>query len=158
MNIDIITVGKLREKYLKEAVAEYGKRLSRFANLNIIELPDERIQDNPSDKEIEKVKDVEGNAILSKIKSDSFVISLCVEGKQLSSERLSEKLEGVMMTNSSVTFIIGGSLGLSERVKARSDYKLSFSEMTFPHQLMRVILLEQIYRSFKIMRNENYHK
>lgn len=158
MNIDIITVGKLKEKYLKEAVGEYSKRLSRFANLSIIELPDEKIQESPSEKEIEKVKDIEGSAILSKLRQDSFVISLCVEGKRLSSEKLSKKLENVMMTNSSVTFIIGGSLGLSERVKARSDFKLSFSEMTFPHQLMRVILLEQIYRSFKIMRNESYHK
>ncbi len=158
MNIDIITVGKLKEKYLKEAVAEYSKRLSRFANLSIIELPDEKIQESPSEKEIEKVKDIEGSAILSKLRQDSFVISLCVEGKQLSSEKLSKKLENVMMTHSSVTFVIGGSLGLSERVKEKSDFKLSFSEMTFPHQLMRVILLEQIYRSFKIMRNESYHK
>ena len=158
MNIDIITVGKLKEKYLKEAIAEYSKRLSRFVNLNIIELADEKIQENPSEKEKEQVKETEGKAILAKLKQDSYVISLCVEGKQISSEKLSEKLEDIMMTNSTITFIIGGSLGLADSVKAKSDFRLSFSKMTFPHQLMRVILLEQIYRSFKIMRNESYHK
>jgi len=158
LNIDIIAVGKLKEKYLKDAIAEYSKRLSRFTNLNIIELADEKIQDNPSEKEMEQVKEAEGKAIMAKIKPDSYVISLCVEGKQMSSEKLSEKLESIMMTNSNITFIIGGSLGLADVIKVRSDLRLSFSEMTFPHQLMRVILLEQIYRGFKIMRNESYHK
>lgn len=158
MNIDIITVGKLKEKYLKDAVAEYGKRLSRFAVLNIIELPDEKIRDNASQKETEQIKNTEGKSILSKIKHDSFVISLCIEGKQLSSEKLSILIANTMLQSSNITFIIGGSLGLSDEVKQRSDYKLSFSEMTFPHQLMRVILLEQIYRSFKIINNESYHK
>lgn len=158
MNIDIIAVGKLKEKYLRDAVGEYAKRLSAFAKLNIIELPDEKICEKPSVKETEAVKNKEGEAILSKIRRDSYVIALCVEGKQVSSEQLSERLSEVMMTSSNIVFIIGGSLGLSDSVKNIADFKLSFSKMTFPHQLMRVILLEQVYRGFKIMRNESYHK
>lgn len=158
MNLTILCVGKLKEKYWNEAICEYSKRLSRFVKLTILEIPDEKIPDNASQKQEEQVKEKEGIAILSKIPSDSFVVSLCVEGKQLSSEMFSEKIEEVMLTKSHITFLIGGSLGLSEAVKKHSDLRLSFSKMTFPHQLMRVILLEQIYRAFKIIHHETYHK
>jgi 23S rRNA (pseudouridine1915-N3)-methyltransferase len=158
MNLTILCAGKLKEKYWNEAICEYSKRLSRFVKLTILEIPDEKIPDNASQKQEEQVKEKEGAAILSKIAPTSFVVSLCVEGKQLSSEMLSEKIEEVMLTKSHITFLIGGSLGLSNAVKERSDLRLSFSKMTFPHQLMRVVLLEQIYRAFKIIHHETYHK
>lgn len=158
MNINIIAVGKIKEKYFISAIDEYAKRLSRFVKLNIIEVPDEKIPDNTSKKEEEIIKDKEGQKILSKINQNSFVIALCVEGSQLTSEELASKITNISMTTSNITFIIGGSLGLSEQVKARSSLRLSFSKMTFPHQLMRVVLLEQVYRAFKINNNETYHK
>lgn len=158
MNINIIAVGKIKEKYFTAAIDEYSKRLSRFVKLNITEVADEKIPDRVSDKEIEQIKEKEGGKILAKIPNSSYVVTLCIEGEELSSEALAEKVASVSMTNSSVTFIIGGSLGLSEKVKSVSQLRLSFGRMTLPHQLMRVVLLEQIYRAFKINNNESYHK
>lgn len=158
MNINIIAVGKIKEKYFTAAIDEYSKRLSRFVKLNVTEVADEKIPDRASDKEIEQIKEKEGEKILAKIPQGSYVITLCIEGEELSSEELAEKVAAVSMTNSSVTFIIGGSLGLLDKVKSASQLRLSFGRMTLPHQLMRVVLLEQIYRAFKINNNESYHK
>ena len=158
MNINIICIGKLKEKYLKDAVDEYSKRLTRFANLQIIELPDEKIPERSSDKIEEKILKKEGELILSKLKKDSFIIAMCVEGKLISSEELAATIKNVSQTSSNITFIIGGSLGLSDSVKKCAHTRISFGKITLPHQLMRVILLEQIYRAFRIMKNEPYHK
>lgn len=159
MNIKIIAVGKLKEKYLKDAVNEYMKRLSAYAKVEIIEIADEKEPDNASDKDIEIIKKKEGNKILDKIKDREYVILLDVEGKLISSEDLAEKLADLSLTgDSNLVFVIGGSNGVSEEVRRKADFKLSFSKMTFPHQLMRVILLEQVYRGFKINRGEAYHK
>ena len=159
MKINIICVGKLKEKYLKDAIDEYSKRLKRFCTFSIIELPDEKISDNPSEAEERKVLKTEGEKILKAIQSDDYVFALCVEGKEISSEKFAKELSNLMLSGkSTVDFVIGGSLGLDDAVKNRSDYRLSFSPMTFPHQLMRVILSEQIYRCFKINSNEKYHK
>lgn len=159
MKINIICVGKLKEKYFKDAIDEYSKRLKRFCTLSIIELPDEKIPDNASDAEEKKILQTEGEKILKHIMPDDYVFSLCVEGKGMSSEKLASKMSELMLNRkSTVDFVIGGSLGLDHSVKNRSDFRLSFSEMTFPHQLMRVILCEQIYRAFKINNNEKYHK
>ncbi len=158
MNISIICVGKLKEDYLKSAIAEYSKRLSRFAAFEIIEVPDQKIPDNASDKTEEQILIKEGETILSKIKNNSYVIAMCIEGKQLSSEEIANEIKNISMTNSNITFIIGGSLGLSKAVKARADKCISFGKITLPHQLMRVVLSEQIYRAFKINANESYHK
>jgi len=159
MNITIIAVGKLKERYLKEAVEEYSKRLSKYCKLDIIEVADEKAPENMSRAEEEAVKQKEGQAILKHIKNDTYAIALAIEGKMLSSEGFSEFIDGLgIKGKSNIAFIIGGSLGLSDEVLRRADYKLSFSPMTFPHQLMRVILLEQIYRGFKIIRGEVYHK
>lgn len=158
MNITLITVGKLKEKYFKDAVLEYSKRLSRFSKLEIIEVPDEKIPDNASKKQEEQIKEKEGRAILSHVKENTYFISLCVEGKEFSSEELASKISSLSMTTSHITLAIGGSLGLSDEVKNRSSLRLSFGRITLPHQLMRVILLEQLYRAFKINANESYHK
>ena len=159
MKIKIVCVGKLKEKYLADGISEYCKRISRFAKVEITELADEKIPDNPSDAICQKILNTEGEKILSKLGKDEYIIALCVEGKLMSSEELAEKIASVtLMGNNTVTFVIGGSLGLSDSVKQRADYKLSFSKMTFPHQLMRLILTEQIYRAFKINANEQYHK
>lgn len=159
MNITVISVGKMKEDYLKKACAEYEKRLSRFCKLNMIELPDEPMSDKPSDAERDAILKKEGMRILSHIKENDVVISLCVEGKQYASEAFSEYIDNACIGGaSSFVFVIGGSLGLWEEIKKKSRLQLSFSKMTFPHQLMRVILLEQIFRSFKINRGENYHK
>jgi len=159
MNIDILAVGKIKEKYLNEGIGEYSKRLSRYCSLNIIEVDDEKSPENLSDKEMEMIKAKEGEKLMSKIPSGAFVVALAIEGKQLSSEALSGKISDIMVDgNSHIVFVIGGSLGLSGEILKRANLKLSFSKMTFPHQLMRMILLEQIYRSFRIMRNEPYHK
>lgn len=158
MNINIICAGKIKEKYFTDAVNEYAKRLSRFVKLNIIEVPDEKIPENASEKEMETVKNKEGERILSKLPPSSFIVTLCIEGKELSSVDLARKIADISMTSSSISFIIGGSLGLSDEVKARSQLRLSFGRMTLPHQLMRVVLAEQLYRSFKINNNESYHK
>ena len=159
MNITLVTVGKLKEKYLKQAIDEYSKRLSRYCKLDIIELQDEKTPDNASEKEEAKIKEKEGRAILSKIKDNSYVVAMDLKGKQLTSEELSSFVERCGVTgNSNIVFVIGGSLGLSDEVIKRADYKLCFSKMTFPHQLFRVMLLEQVYRAFRIMKNEPYHK
>lgn len=159
MNITIICVGKIKEKYLTDAIKEYSKRLSKYCKLNIIEVADEKTDENTSDNLNEIVKDKEGERILKNIKDNSYIITLEIGGKMLSSEELAGKIDEItMFENSNITFIIGGSLGLSKNISNISNYKLSFSKMTFPHQLMRVILLEQIYRSFRILKNEPYHK
>ena len=159
MNIDIISVGKLKEKYLKDGIDEYKKRLSRYCNINIIEVPDEKAPDNISQKEEEIIKQKEGQGILKNIKNNTFVIVLDIKGKMLSSEELAAFLnERAVMGDSSLAFVIGGSIGLSKEVLDRADYKLSFSKMTFPHQLMRLILLEQVYRGYRIISGEPYHK
>lgn len=158
MNITVICVGKLKEKYFKDAAAEYIKRLSRFGKTEIIELPDEKIPDNVSDKQAEQIKIKEGKNILSHLKSNTFFITLCVEGKEFSSEELADRISDLSMKTGHITFAIGGSLGLSDEVKAASALKLSFGKITLPHQLIRIVLLEQIYRAFKINANETYHK
>lgn len=159
MNITIVCIGKLKERYWTEAVQEYSKRLSKYCTLAINELKEDKAPDNPSAAEEMAVKEAEGKNILKQIKKDSFVIVLEIKGKELTSEALSEKIEALGIAGKSdLVFVIGGSLGLSEEVLDRADFRLSFSKMTFPHQMMRVILLEQIYRSFKIIRNETYHK
>lgn len=157
MKIKIVCVGKLKEKYLRDGLGEYIKRIGRFAKTEIIEIPDEKIPDNPSHAQEAAVIKAEGEKI-SKY-SDGFKIALCVEGEELSSEAFAEKLGKIQLSgNSTITFIIGGSLGLDEKIKQSADFRLSFSKMTFPHQLMRLILAEQIYRAFKINGNETYHK
>lgn len=158
MKLSVICVGKIKEKFFTDACKEYLKRLSRFAKTEIVELNDEKIPDKPSPKQEEQIKSREGTAILSHIPQNSFVIALCIEGKQLSSEQLADIIADISMRHSHITFIIGGSLGLDETVKQKAQLRLSFSPMTFPHQLMRVVLLEQIYRAYKINANETYHK
>lgn len=159
MKITIIAVGKLKEKYWKQAIAEYEKRLSAYTKVEIIEVPDEKAPENMSDKEIEQVKEKEGQRILAKVKPQSTVITLEIQGKMLSSEALAKEIDQRMTQGASdFTFIIGGSNGLHQDVMNRSNFALSFSKMTFPHQMMRVVLLEQVYRAFKINRGEAYHK
>jgi 23S rRNA (pseudouridine1915-N3)-methyltransferase len=159
MNINIITVGKLKEKYLKDGIEEYKKRLTRYCTLDIIEVPDEKAPENLSEKEEEQIKNKEGANILKYIKENTYVIALAINGNNLSSEAFSELIEGLGINgNSNVAFVIGGSLGLSNEVLTRANYKLSFSKMTFPHQLMRLILIEQVYRGFRIINGEPYHK
>lgn len=159
MNVNIITVGKIKEKYLKDALDEYKKRLSRFCKLTITEVPDEPMSQNPGDKEIESILKKEGEKIISSIKNTDVLISLCVEGKQKTSEEFAQFFSDECINGANTfTFVIGGSVGLCNEIKNMSDLKLSFSKMTFPHQLMRVILTEQIYRAFKINANESYHK
>ena len=159
MKITLITVGKIKEKYLKDAIAEYSKRLNRYCKLEIVEVADEKTPDNASDTVEDAIRDKEGERILKYIKEDVYVITLEIAGKMLTSEEMAEKIDklGVQGT-SHIIFIIGGSIGLGREILKRSDYALSFSKMTFPHQLMRVILLEQIYRSYRIMNHEPYHK
>ncbi|WP_044749278.1 23S rRNA (pseudouridine(1915)-N(3))-methyltransferase RlmH [Bacillus alveayuensis] len=159
MNISIICVGKLKEKYLKQGIDEYVKRLSGYAKVEIIEVPDEKAPENLSDQEMEQVKQKEGERILAKISDDTYVIALAIEGKMKSSEELAESLDKLATYGKSkIAFVIGGSLGLSKQVMQRANEALSFSKMTFPHQLMRLILLEQVYRAFRINRGEPYHK
>ena len=159
MNITIVCVGRLKEKYWTDAAAEYSKRLQRYINLKIIELNDEKAPENLSDAQKEQVIEKEGSRIIKSIPEGSFVVTLEIEGKQLTSEELADFIKTKMVNGiSSITFIIGGSLGLSKEVIKKSNYHLSFSKMTFPHQLMRVVLLEQIYRAEKILANEPYHK
>ncbi|HHU16623.1 MAG: 23S rRNA (pseudouridine(1915)-N(3))-methyltransferase RlmH [Anaerovoracaceae bacterium] len=158
MNITIICIGKLKERYWTEAVEEYSKRLSKYCTLLINELK-EKLRDNPSKAEEIAVKEAEGKSILKQIKPEAYVIALEIKGQELTSEKMAKKISNLALEGKSeIIFIIGGSLGLSEEVLKRADFRLSFSKMTFPHQMMRVILLEQIYRSFKIIKNEPYHK
>lgn len=159
MRINIVCVGKIKEKYLKLGIDEFKKRLSKYCKLEIIELEDEKAPENLSDKEMLMIKEKEGKKILSKIKDNSYVIALAIDGKNLSSEELAETINKLGVRGiSNITFVIGGSLGLSDEVLSRADYKLSFSKMTFPHQLMRLILLEQVYRAYRINNGEPYHK
>lgn len=159
MKITILTVGKIKEKYLRDAIAEYSKRLSRYAKLEIIEVADKKTPDNASETVETNIKNKEAERLLKYIRDDAYLITLEIKGKQLTSEELAQKIDtlGVQGT-SHIIFVIGGSLGLGEEVLKRSNYALSFSKMTFPHQLMRVILLEQVYRSYRIMNGEPYHK
>ncbi|MEO2075750.1 MAG: 23S rRNA (pseudouridine(1915)-N(3))-methyltransferase RlmH [Bacillus sp. (in: firmicutes)] len=159
MNISIITVGKLKEKYLKLGIEEYVKRLSAYAKMDIVEVADEKAPEELSELEMVQVKQKEGERILAKISADTYVIALAIQGKLQSSEELADTLDKLATYGKSkIAFVIGGSLGLSEEVLKRSNEQLSFSRMTFPHQLMRLILVEQIYRAFRINRNEPYHK
>lgn len=159
MNISIVTVGKLKEKYLKQGIAEYTKRLGPFAKVEVIEVSDEKAPENLSETEMIQVKKAEGDRILGKISPDAHVIALAIDGKMKTSEQLAHDLDQLATYGKSkVAFVIGGSLGLSEDVLKRANDTLSFSKMTFPHQLMRLVLVEQIYRAFKINRGEPYHK
>lgn len=159
MNITIVAVGKLREKYLKEGIEEYSKRLGRYCKLEIIEVPDEKAPESISLREEEIIKKKEGEGILKHFKDGVYKVALCIEGKMMTSPELSDMIGSLAVKGvSSIMFIIGGSLGLSDEVVKECDFKLSFSSMTFPHQLMRIVLLEQVYRSFKIIHNETYHK
>lgn len=159
MNIKIICVGKIKEKFYTDAVNEYLKRLSAYATMSVVELPDEKCDENASDAMNAIVLKKEGDRILSKISDNDFVIALAINGKMYDSVELSDYIKDLTLHgNSTIDFVIGGSLGLSPEVYARANHQISFSKMTFPHQLMRVILLEQIYRSFRIMKNQPYHK
>ena len=159
MNITIITVGKLKDIYFKEAVEEYSTRLSKYCKLEIVEVPDEKAPENLSLSQELIIIQKEGQGILKYVKEDTYVIALAIQGKQLSSEGLADLINDLgIKGRSNIAFVIGGSLGLSDEVLKRSDFKLSFSPMTFPHQLMRVILLEQVYRGFRIIKGEPYHK
>lgn len=159
MKITLLTVGKIKEKYFTDAIKEYSKRLSRYCKLEIIEVADEKTPDKASEALEEQIKEKEGKRLLSYLKEDAYVIALAIEGKMLTSVELANKIEKLGVSGKShIIFVIGGSFGLSKEVLKKADYLLSFSPMTFPHQLMRVILLEQIYRSYRIMMNEPYHK
>lgn len=159
MRISVVCVGKIKEKYLKLGIDEFSKRLSKYCKLEVIELDDEKAPENLSDKEMMMIKDKEGKKILSKIKDNSHVMALAIDGKNLSSEELADTIDNLGVRGTShIVFVIGGSLGLSDDVLRRSNYKLSFSKMTFPHQLMRLILLEQVYRAYRINNGEPYHK
>ena len=159
MKITLITVGKIKEKYLRDAISEYVKRLGKYCKLEIIEVADEKTPDVSNEAIDNAIRTKEAERILKHIKDDAYVITLEIHGTQLTSEQLSQKIEKLGIQGTShITFIIGGSIGLGESVLAKSNYALSFSKMTFPHQLMRVILLEQIYRSYRIINHEPYHK
>ena len=159
MKIKVVTVGKLKEKYLKDGIAEYSKRISRFAKLEMIELADEKTPDKASESENQKILEIEGQRILSKVGDRDFVIVLAIEGKTFSSEEFSKQLEEASIKGfSTLTFIIGGSLGLAQDVKKRSNLSVSFGRLTLPHQLMRLVLVEQIYRAFTIQYGSPYHK
>ncbi|SIN92142.1 23S rRNA (pseudouridine1915-N3)-methyltransferase [Carnobacterium alterfunditum] len=159
MNIKIITVGKLKEKYLKMGIAEYAKRLSAYCKMELIEVPDEKAPEKLSEAEMIQVKEKEGERILAKIPDQAYVFALAIEGKQRTSEAFAKEIEQLgVQGKSTIVFVIGGSLGLSDAVMKRSNTPISFGKMTLPHQLMRLVLIEQIYRGFKIVRNEPYHK
>lgn len=159
MKITIVTVGKIKEKYLKDAIAEYSKRLSKYCKLEILEVADEKTPDNASVVVEEGIRQKEGERILKCIKEDAYVITLEIDGMMLGSLEFADKIEKLgVQGKSHICFVIGGSIGLGEEVLKRSDFALSFSKMTFPHQLMRVILLEQVYRSYRIINGEPYHK
>lgn len=159
MNITVVTVGKIKEKYLNMGIDEFSKRLKSYCKLNIIEVADEATPDNASEKEEDIIRKKEGEKIIGKLPKNSYIIALAIDGKQVSSEGLAEKIENLGIDGmSDISFIIGGSLGLDQEVLKLADYKLSFSKMTFPHQLMRLILLEQVYRAFRINTGAPYHK
>ena len=159
MKITCVVVGKIKEKYFTDAIKEYSKRLGRYCKLEILELADEKTPDGASEAEEQAIREKEGERILKALKDDAYVIALAIEGKMLDSVELSKKIESLGISGTShIAFVIGGSLGLAPAVMKRADYALSFSRMTFPHQLMRVVLLEQLYRSYRILKNEPYHK
>lgn len=159
MNIDIICVGKIKEKYLSDAIAEYSKRLSRYCSLRILEVSDEKTVENASEVVIDKIKKAEAERIAKHIKKDSMLVTLEINGKMLTSEQLADNVSKWGIDGySDIQFVIGGSLGLHSSIIDMATFHLSFSKMTFPHQLMRVILLEQIYRSYRIINHEPYHK
>ena len=158
LNINIICIGKIKEHYLKDAISEYSKRLSKFCNLNITELSDEKLPNKINDSIVNEIKNKECNKIIQAIKKDSYIICLDLKGKELSSEEFSAKLDNIALNfNSSITFVIGGTLGLNQEILSLANEKICFSKMTFPHQLIRVFLLEQLFRAFKISNNETYH-
>lgn len=158
LSVKIITVGTLKESYLKDAVAEYSKRLSAYCKLTVVQLKESRLSDSPSEKEIENALEEEARSILAEMSPRAYKIAMCVEGKQMSSEKLAQRLESVSSQTSEVCFVIGSSHGLADRVKSACDMRLSVSELTFPHQLLRVILLEAVYRAFNIIAGTKYHK
>ena len=158
LNINIICVGKIKEIYLKDAIAEYSKRLSKFCNLNIIELADEKLPTKLNDSIITEIKNKECSKMIQSLKKDSYIMCLDLKGKEFSSEEFSQKLDNIALNfNSSITFVIGGTLGLNQEILSLANEKICFSKMTFPHQLIRVFLLEQLFRAFKISNNETYH-
>ena len=159
MKITVLTVGKIKEKYLVQGIAEYSKRLSRYCKLEILEVADEKTPDKASEAVEVQIRDTEGKRLLKYIREDDYVVALAIQGKMLGSVELSKLVENLgIQGKSSLVFVIGGSLGLSDEVLSRADFLLSFSRMTFPHQLMRMILLEQVYRGYRIMMHEPYHK
>ena len=157
LHINLICIGKLKETYLKDAIQEYSKRLSKYYSFQIIELPDEKLPDTLNPSIISQIQDIESEKIIAHIPKNSYIISLDLTGKQYTSEEFSEKIENIKISNSNLTFIIGGSLGLNTKLKNLSNEKICFSKMTFPHQLIRVFLIEQIFRAAKISNNEKYH-
>ena len=158
LNINIVCIGKIKESYLKDAISEYSKRLSKFCNLNIIELPDEKLPNKLNDSIISEIKNKECAKMIQSIKKDSYMMCLDLKGKEFTSEEFSQKLENIALNfNSSITFVIGGTLGLNHEILSLANEKICFSKMTFPHQLIRVFLLEQLFRAFKISNNETYH-
>ena len=158
LNIHIVCIGKMKESYLKDAINEYSKRLSKYCKLSILELPDEKIPDKLNESLSNEIKNKESNTILNHIKKDSYIICLDLKGKQLSSEDFSKTIEDLSLQTSHITFVIGGSLGLSSDILKKAHQKICFSKMTFPHQLIRVFLLEQLFRGFKISNGETYHR
>ena len=159
MKITVLCVGKVKEKFFTDAIKEYSKRLSRYCKLEIVEVADEKTPDGASELVVSQIKEKEAERMEKYLPDSAYVIALAIEGKKLTSEKLAEKIDTLGITGTShLVFLIGGSLGMSDRLLKRADYLLSFSDMTFPHQLMRVILLEQIYRSYRIIHGEPYHK
>ncbi len=158
LNINIVCIGKIKENYLKDAINEYSKRLRKYCKLNILELPDEKIPDKLNESISQEIKAKESNNILNHIKKDSYIICLDLKGKEFSSEEFSKNIDNLSLQTSNITFVIGGSLGLSDDILKKAHQKICFSKMTFPHQLIRVFLLEQIFRGFKISHGETYHR
>ena len=158
LSINIICIGKIKEKFFKDSIDEYSKRLSKYCKLNILELPDEKIPDKINSSIENEIKSKECNNIINHIKKDSYVICLDLNGKEFSSEQFSKNIENISMKSSQITFIIGGSLGLTEKILNLANQKICFSKMTFPHQLIRIFLLEQLFRAFKISNGETYHR
>lgn len=159
MEIKILSVGKIKEKYLTAGIAEYAKRLSRYCKLTFCQVADEKTPDKASEALNLQIKEIEGERLMKHIREQDYVIALAIDGQMLDSVELSRKIDSLGISgNSSIAFVIGGSLGLSDKILWRADYKLSFSRMTFPHQLMQMILLEQIYRAYRIINHEPYHK
>lgn len=158
LTINILCIGKIKENFFKEAIEEYSKRLSKYCKLNIIELPDEKIPDKINDNIIENIKEKESNDIIKHLPKDTYILSLDLSGKEYSSEKFSNKIDSLSMQTSNITFIIGGSLGIHKKLLNISQEKICFSKMTFPHQLIRIFLLEQLFRAFKISHGETYHR